>query len=127
MPPRTPLDLNTLEKIRQGQGVAGMLESIDPDLTASYMDLRQWALQGGPESLPLKYKELVLAVMAIIMDADESAIGHAHKAVDEGLTIRELEETIVLILLTAGMVPVIKIGKRVLTEVREAAQKRTPA
>jgi alkylhydroperoxidase/carboxymuconolactone decarboxylase family protein YurZ len=119
---RTPLDEATLERIRQGKGVAGMLETINPELTGPYMEVRQWALRREADSLPFKYKELLLSVMAIIMDADESAVGHAKKAVEEGLTIRELEETIVLILLIAGMTPVIKLGKRVLDEARETAR-----
>jgi alkylhydroperoxidase/carboxymuconolactone decarboxylase family protein YurZ len=128
MPTKAPLDSITLEKIRRGEGVAGMLETIDPALTESFMDLREWALRREPDSLPLKYKELVLTVMAIVMDADQSAVGHARKAIEEGLTVREFEDTTVLILLTAGMTPIIKLGKHVLDEVRKVnPEKATPA
>jgi alkylhydroperoxidase/carboxymuconolactone decarboxylase family protein YurZ len=119
MPTKAPLDSVTLEKIRRGEGVAGMLETIDPSLTGSFMDLREWAMRREPDSLPFKYKELVLTVMAIVMDADQSAVGHAQRAIEAGLTVREFEDTTVLILLTAGMTPIIKLGKRVLDEVRK--------
>lgn len=77
---------------------------VAPEAFDGYTRMREWALRPPPEGhLPVKYKHLLFAVLDAVRDNEHGALLHTKIAVEEGLTVGEMTEAAVIMLMLHGV------------------------
>ena len=80
------------------------LARVAPEAFDGYSRMREWAMRLPPEGhLPLKYKHLLFVVMDALHDNQHGALLHTRAAIDAGLTLGELTEAMVIMLMLHGV------------------------
>lgn len=94
-----------------------------PPVFAGYMDIRQWVMRDPPEgAMPRKYKHLIFTLLDCVYGNNAGAENHARAALRRGLTIEELLEGMVQILIVGGVGVYGRTGYAVLGNVLESAE-----
>lgn len=86
------------------------VKELSPSYYAHYTLARDDMLQDHPDGLSLAMKELLFVVIDIWRENPAGGKNHIEAALRAGVTLQQIREAMVLILLTTGMVTYGKIG-----------------
>ncbi|WP_375460840.1 carboxymuconolactone decarboxylase family protein [uncultured Enterovirga sp.] len=96
-----------------------------PGAFAGYGLMRSFAMRGEAEggALDLKTKELVFALLDTLVGQTEAAKRHAEAAMEHGLTVPELAEGLVQVMMVGGITTWNRSGAEVLRHAVERAER----
>lgn len=96
-----------------------------PQVFAGYMDIRTWVMREPPDgAMPRKYKHLIFTLLDCIYGNDKGAVNHARAALRRGLSIDELLEGMVQVLIVGGIGVYGQTGYKVLDDVLASDEAR---
>lgn len=92
-----------------------VLSRVAPEAFDGYARMREWAMREPPEGhLPARYKHLLFVVLDALHDNQHGALLHTRAAIEHGLTLGELTEAMVILLMLHGVNAWGKQGRHVI-------------
>ncbi len=87
---------------------------VAPEAFDGYSRIREWVMREPPEGhLPAKYKHLLFTVLDALADNQHGALLHTKQAIEGGLTLGELTEAMLLMMMISGVSTWGKQGRHV--------------
>ncbi len=86
------------------------VKQLSPSYYRHYTEARDDVLQDNPEGLSLAMKELIFVIIDIWRENPSGGKNHIEAALRAGVTLQQIREAMVLILLCTGMVTYGRIG-----------------